>query len=484
MANICKFWNFRKRRNSTALPTDDMQHEEWNVLFKLDTDILAPTLEVHNDGVLQYNYCYIPFFGRYYFFKNVETIAKDQYLIYLEIDVAGTFKEEIKGQTVLLGLASYDYDTMLDDARVSPTGIYKEESSVFTMSSIFSQSTTLILEFIHEKGLHSGIEFGIGASLKDYLEKINDLDWWDSLGNALAGGINPMGNFLNAWVIPYNVELTNGLAGAQVYSMYGEGFSVQNRVASITPAKHVANLSFPASPYSDFRGCDKYVEYVLSLPGVGAIKIPYSIATSGNSLTLNICADCISGDIAYGVYVGDICIGNYSANYRSDIPIAGAIQSANGKTATAIASGLMGGLSGALGGMPNSAKASAGAIAGGMAVGAVTGAFSGYASAGGFASNVGEATMTSIGALSGSVAGYRVGVRSGNNIPEAILTMRAHGTTYNPANYTALFGRPSNRVSTIKDGFLQSVGASVTISGTSAERDMLNGLLNGGLYYE
>lgn len=53
--------------------------------------ITNPTLTVRSASLFDYNYCYIPTFGRYYFIDRVDVQSNDTYRLTLSVDVLNTF---------------------------------------------------------------------------------------------------------------------------------------------------------------------------------------------------------------------------------------------------------------------------------------------------------------------------------------------------------------------------------------------------------
>ena len=67
---------------------------EAGVLRDEDVNVFEPIITVKaNDKLFQYNYCYIPAFSRYYFFKEPITIhSKGLYMVNLHADVLMNFQ--------------------------------------------------------------------------------------------------------------------------------------------------------------------------------------------------------------------------------------------------------------------------------------------------------------------------------------------------------------------------------------------------------
>ncbi len=64
------------------------------IVFKDVTDVYNPEL-VLSINILDFNYCYIPVFHRYYFIENKQVIRKDLFKISCRCDVLASFKNDI-----------------------------------------------------------------------------------------------------------------------------------------------------------------------------------------------------------------------------------------------------------------------------------------------------------------------------------------------------------------------------------------------------
>jgi hypothetical protein len=69
--------------------------KEVDIKFKDSTDIRTPIVVLHSDEYIDFNYCYIPTFHRYYFINNVTVNPNKIYTLDLICDVLETYKEDI-----------------------------------------------------------------------------------------------------------------------------------------------------------------------------------------------------------------------------------------------------------------------------------------------------------------------------------------------------------------------------------------------------
>jgi hypothetical protein len=70
--------------------------------FKQPTSVINPIITVVNfDGVFSCNYVYINDFNRYYYIRTM-TVGEQSISMQLEVDVLGTYKNQIRDQKVIV----------------------------------------------------------------------------------------------------------------------------------------------------------------------------------------------------------------------------------------------------------------------------------------------------------------------------------------------------------------------------------------------
>lgn len=94
-----KFFNTSSENNRIGKTLENETTLSGN--FKGEVDLQNPVLTVTTD-LLNFNYCYMPDFGRYYFIDKIEITRVGLYTIYLKIDVLETYKNAIKQLRVIV----------------------------------------------------------------------------------------------------------------------------------------------------------------------------------------------------------------------------------------------------------------------------------------------------------------------------------------------------------------------------------------------
>ena len=111
------FYSFSKRMNSTKQPDVGTPSTSYpDCLLKADTDILRPTIII-NEPTLnrEYNYAYIPDFGRYYFITNMVWVQGLWHMT-MVIDALASWKTEIGTQELYVTRCAQEFDgTVMDN---------------------------------------------------------------------------------------------------------------------------------------------------------------------------------------------------------------------------------------------------------------------------------------------------------------------------------------------------------------------------------
>ena len=476
MASIqARFWEFAKRENSTARPATAAN--VLNIVLKDATDLMNPTIEVHQAHIFWFNYCYIDFTSRYYFINAVESIAKDTYLLHLTCDVLATYRDNVMGQSVFAITSSYDYDEWLEDDRVTTGHNVDTEFSTQYTPQIFRPidpithyaPLTECIGLITEHGQLNGIDvlYGdIGANA-EIMRRFADLNFIDAIKSG-----SPWDAVCESYYVPYNVPACHSVESHHYTKCWGIDINDKDIIKKPLPKRYRTSISVPLPSNLDFRFTEKYVKYYLHIPFSGVITIPTSLvyadyAQNGVAFVyVTYSADCISGQFAAFVQVGDVPLGYYGANLKINMPLGGrqsqasliSSNAASGAAGIAAAAALGGGLF---------TKATLIAAGVGATLGAIKGAID-IPPVNSFGNFGGSGALSALREDTGDL--YVIKVETDSNI--------------DPATLGALVGRPSGKRTTIQNGYIQTANASVAFAGTPDEIRQFNSLLNGGIYVE
>jgi hypothetical protein len=109
-----------------------------------DTSILAPRLKVRDNGIImvQYNYCYIADFKRYYFITDI-SVSNGYIYIDCKVDVLMSYGAEIRACTGVIARQENVWSGYLDDSE-NFTNQYNNVS-LKSFTSPFSKTLSYIL---------------------------------------------------------------------------------------------------------------------------------------------------------------------------------------------------------------------------------------------------------------------------------------------------------------------------------------------------
>ncbi len=469
------FYNFPKRENSTKQVSG--AGTDMSITLKLPSSIEEPVLEIHNAAVKDFNYLYLPYYGRYYFITDRECIAEDCYVVSCRVDAAASFKSEIAGQNVYMEYSSAYRSPSLVDERIQPDGSFLTYQATADLD-LFETGLPMFnyCRVITQAGKDNGTDVYATQSpqagpLSNLVSTLANQNGFATLMQNLGGG-DPFKSICEIWQSPLAPHKCHEATDNQQGDVWG--FIVPGtRITDFTIKHHLMSFIIDHShDYNDWR--DNFTQYNLFLPWVGMITLPNDIMLEGNNVTVRYGADAVSGQLAYSVTIAvdgvNFNVGSYGATLKTTEGLASQ-QSDQARWAEGAANVVTGAIGGA--------------VAGGK-LGGAGGAILGALGAAALAEAHTFASMTGPGKVE------RVGSFQGGNAPLAFdadcykvrLFTRIATFTHAPGHFAAIAGYPTQAVQPIGDGFIKAHNASVAISGTDRERATINGLLNGGLYYE
>ena len=111
-----------------------------------ESSIMTPSIIFQRTTIPTYNYCYISTFnGRYYFIKNIESVANKLWRMDLECDVLMTYKTGILALSAVVGRQEFDYNADLVDPQL-PVEKEPDVSFVAIASAAFNNTATTPLD--------------------------------------------------------------------------------------------------------------------------------------------------------------------------------------------------------------------------------------------------------------------------------------------------------------------------------------------------
>ena len=477
--NITVYTSFSKRKNSTKQPTGgtsvtcDIKHTNSmrQPIFHINKDDLT-------GGITPESIKYVKDTDHsiYYYVDDVEYVPNKFYALHCTIDPMATYKSSITGSTQYVLYSASSYLPYIPDPRIP------HEAEVFirqipsgntyfvTPPYGFYMLTTLADD--PTPGNSGGrflttyaIEYG---DVVDLAKEFIDTDFSNVFSLKLADAYDAISSLVYIPISSTNIPKGLGETKKTVYlgnkGMTGVEGWIMDSKQCVVQLKDSIVCNF--THYDDWRLSSPYTEAAVYLPGFGVVELNPLQCAYQLDVEMNI--DLFTGDCTTYLYgyneaplPGDVggLIGSYNYHIGIDIPVAQ----------------YTGNVMGALGAIAGVATSAVGLAAGGPfgAVGAI-----------GMASNVGNIFL-SAGSKTASIKGSVSSSSWYANHPTVELIERCLHVE-DPAQMNATHGRPYMKEETLSNlsGYCQCMNASISINGFDADRDIINGYLNGGFYIE
>ena len=481
-----KFYTFSKRANSTKRPsgTGTETPTDKTCRLKENTSEHDPVilLEGSNFG---YNYAYIGSFGKYYFVRDIVSVANNLTEYHLTEDPLATYKTEIGNTRAHIVFSSTNYDVMAVDPRIvlAATRAKTTVGGSGDTYRIFPDSSSVYILSVFTDSAVAGGSGGIAGCYALDDDGMQILRRWlaqNSIIQSLENYFNgePLQAIMGCIWLPF--ALSN-IPGADVSALH-----VGNQVTPASDlsghAKWITNfdritktVSCPIpvrTGYYDFRAFEPYTTGNIYLPGFGMVDLNMGDWAGSSAITVKCVIEVITGNMKYHLIDSNgIVIQTFECNIASQCPV-GQVTMNGGGMLAGISSTMQGAASLAAGAVATAATGVAGVpLLASSALSMIAGV-----------SN----TVLAANKRGTSVIG-NVGGRTVQTMPFVQCTVYSVDTEDpDDADYIAERGRPYMGVATINtlSGYVQCENASVECSGTALEKQEINTFLNSGIYLE
>lgn len=110
-----------------------------------ESSVIDPILMLEASNLSQYNYLYIPSFGRFYYINNIESVRNNLWRLTCHVDVLNTYRSEILAHQAIVSKATQQdvSDLMIDDGDWVVEN--KKVNTVISFSSGLNDSGEYIL---------------------------------------------------------------------------------------------------------------------------------------------------------------------------------------------------------------------------------------------------------------------------------------------------------------------------------------------------
>lgn len=297
MSIRANFYKFTKTIDSTERPTGS--GTPFDIVLKAPVTVTAPVIEL-DKAALDFNYCYIPEFKRYYFVQSATILTNDIIQYSLSVDVLATWKTEILASSLYVLRSASDYNLKLVDDTWTHTTDFIEGVDKITLPGYDSNGCYIISVVNNEDA------FTINPAASVYvinpLQMVAIMTELFNKNNASYANIdditrtyfNPQQYITSCRWYPFTVDsISTETATALKYGWY----ETSSAVASARPVKTYGRnitFSFTLGSYSTWADrSNDWTRYALYIPGFGTNEIDASY--SGQTLTGKISVDYNTG---------------------------------------------------------------------------------------------------------------------------------------------------------------------------------------------
>lgn len=483
MINVT-FYNFSKKKNSTALPNSGTASSAVSVLLKDNCSQESPILELNSsdpDNYNSYNYVYIPFWQRYYFVSRKEVDTGSRLLIYCEEDYMGSAASQIRAITgAYIEYSSIVTNDVIDRRIPEKSTLINTVVNATLPDTTFTQNGCSIISstgnntsglFILSNAnqiftLFDGIDWTnetvSGTTTEEIL--LSGFERMISVGNQFFTKEAATRNLRNAFSLPWVVH--GEAIGDEVEDLKIGSFPTGKTVYKVANkiVTDAVTITIPWS-FSDWRRCDRYCDLLIYLPLFGIIKLPVNSLKNDSTMRVSYVFSYDNGDVSYQIegMQSNHIVSTGTTNASAPLAV-GNSNINNSKLATSVATG-----------------ASAIALLGG-------GVISGTAATLGALGVVGSSAMQTIDALGGqALGGGGYGGFACAALDKVIHLYQISKTlTVNPATMGAAYGYPYNGIGSLANlsGYTKLNGYTYAGNGTQSEKDAITQMLNNGFYLE
>lgn len=481
-------FSFAKKENSTARPVISAGQLPYQGTLKAPSSLQNPEILFDFGGPAahpNYNYAYIPDWGKYYFLRSDWTNEGPLWRGSFTVDCLATYKDQILASTQFVSYSSVSGDAWLADTRIpvlKSTTVSSSTAQIAVWAGNSTNSGFYILSYIGEKG--AGLVAVDLVTLQAIIQSISSAD----MTNEVDSIVDQYGQ--QAWTTSAEqslyylarVSTQNDILG----KAYGQAPSCLRSCIwvpfAVTGSGHVGIYlgnydtgqtgilidAFPRTGsttitipwhYSDWRR--GYCEQVyLYLPLVGMVSVSGDALTHTATMTINYSYTVTDGTISYQVVAGGEIIGTYGGSCAINYPLGVNQQASAGEVTQAIMQGVTQSVSAGI-------------------TGNVSGLIMGLATA---SYNAASVALTSHPSCVGGIGG---GAGSGLQRDVVCYTV-AHDTIVAPGDMTATMGVPTMKPLALSScsGYCQCANAHVSAPATLDELSAISTALNTGFYIE
>lgn len=472
-----RFYSFSKRNKSTKTVASNTPYRELDLQLKDGCSMLRPVFLLQTVDPSSYNYFYVVPWDRYYFISNID-FYEGMYEVGGVEDPLASFKSEI-GSTEALILYASGASNNLPDTRIPVKANVSISHSSASFPWIISLNPSLIVLGLTGKGSFGPYALTSRSALNEILDGVDlFISGWQDLLDAMKQlffGGSASECLRSAIEIPLLID-SSEFSGSLEQLYLGNYPCIDNLGNNINGYKigkpiveKTVSISIPWVQ-TDWRAISAYTDIALYIPFIGILSMPASeIHSADSSLSVRFAVNITSGDIAVEVKGGTSgrIYATASGNCALNTPY-GSTGIDTNRATSAIVSGI--GTIVSIGAAVASGGASA-AVTAGIGAGLSATALNTIAAMGGNASGSGGLGGGASSQLTGELQCY-------------VITKQLADS---PTNLDSIIGKPLSKKATPSSysGYVQTDGFQFASSrALSEEKDIINSMMDSGVYYE
>lgn len=474
--------NFQKRANSTKIPSTTDQYTSYEVYMKESTSVENPTFLL---DVIDMDVNYINWNSSWYYVVDITLNINGIYELSCTQDHLATYRSRIlnSSQYILYAGSRVDgdesyFNKLIPDRRLPKLNNSLTRYEVSTTPVITDLSSALddghyMIRVSNTDGL-SILYFLTKAQFLVFSRELLTLEE-DVIGSIVLDFNSVIESIAELRYIPlaaYQLASMRGYVASPSIKIGSYTFRGTNAAASIpvdsyAQYSYITSVSLPYAP-PDWRNAECTCE--LFLPQVGLVPINISKVIDKKDILVKAVVAPGSARITYSIYstpaagsevTPNYLIATYDGELGFQLPL---VLLQNG--APDAFKGLISGV------LATATTAATGGLSSGLT------ALTGFNSLISNADNIAKVSPSMIGS-----AGSPGSILLGRYIA---VYVSYQPYAYEPATYTATIGRPLYKVDKIGDysGYVQTLGASISLEGLANERNAINQALDSGIYVE
>lgn len=296
------FYKFNKKVSSTAQPSGE--GTPFEIVLKNNISISAPCIEL-SSAALDYNYCYIPTFNRFYWVHTPIIMTADLISYTLSVDVLATYQDDIKNAYLYVKRSASKYDVNLPDSCVTHTTNFYENAVTSSLSG-FSSTGCYIIQVVNGSGVQTAnpgstmyaISPGYFSNLlKDMFASVS----YDGLDSVQMTYFNPFQYITSARWIPFSAS---SVGGSKVSKIQYGWYEADCEAYYVTDYGKTLTNTLQIGAYNDWTDrSSEWTQYTLYVPGCGVMSL--DAAFSGQTLTCKMFIDYNNGTCNFIATTGE-----------------------------------------------------------------------------------------------------------------------------------------------------------------------------------